>query len=111
MLKVTADGEHVSVYANTLGYDANIPHKIEAAGEVVATVKEDGGLVYYEYTGALNVGDTVTVATAEAIILVGGVADDDGTVSFTYSGERILFAISAELADNYDFTVSVEKAE
>lgn len=108
-LKLTGASGAVTVTASAAGYSEQLPQKIGEAGEYVATVKDDGGVVYYRYTGALNSGDKVTVSVEDAASLtVGGELITGGEYTFTYGGGEILFAISAELAENYDFTITVE---
>lgn len=108
-VKVESEGGFAAVSSAAAGYSAELPQKLGEAGEYVSTVKEDGGLVYYEYVGALMAGDELTVTVGEgAQLLVNGEVDTDGTYTFIYDGSDVLFAISAALAENYDFEITVD---
>lgn len=108
-IKLSTEESSVTVGASSAGYSPELPQKIGEAGEYVATVKDDGGIVYYEYTGALKNGDTVTVKVENtAALSVNGQTAASGEYTFTYDGGKILFEISADTADNYDFTITVQ---
>ena len=99
----------VTVSSQTAGYDPDLPQKIDESGEHSVSVKTDGGTVYCEYVGELDSGDTVTVTVEDgASLLINGEVDTDGSYIFTYDGSDILFAITAELAENYDVKITVE---
>lgn len=108
-IKLSIPGTSMTVTAAAAGYTPELPQKVGEAGEYVATVKEDGGSVYYSYVGALSVGDSLTVSVdSTARLTVGGELISGGEYTFTYDGTAILFEISADTAENYDFTITVE---
>ena len=108
-IKLSIPGSSMTVTATLAGYTPELPLKIGEAGEYVATVEEDGSSVYYSYVGALSVGDSLTVSVdSTARLTVGGELISGGEYTFTYDGTAILFEISADTAENYDFTITVE---
>lgn len=108
-IKLTLPGEAASVSVALAGDIPTLPHKIGEAGEYVATVKENGGVVYYSFTGALDAASRVTVSVESAASLtVGGVLIAGGEYTFICDGAEILFEISADVAENYNFTITVE---
>ena len=108
-IKLTLPGEAASVSVAAAGDIPTLPHKIGEAGEYVATVKENGGVVYYSFTGALDAASRVTVSVESAASLtVGGVLIAGGEYTFICDGAEILFEISADVAENYNFTITVE---
>ena len=108
-IKLSTQDSTVTVTASAAGYTEDLPQKIGEAGEYVAPVKDDGGTVYYKYTGAISNGDTLTVSVENtAKLTVGGELIASGEYTFTYDGAAIVFEISADFAENYYFTITVE---